>query len=58
MAVEVIQFGEIEEALAVHPGRFASEPVLHHYITKGTAYMESGMYDKAIQEFQKVLSPN
>ncbi len=55
MAVEVIQFGDIQEGAIVHTGRFASEPVVHHYITKGTAFMESGLYDKAIQEFQKGL---
>ncbi len=58
MAVEVIQFGDIDETPVIHAGRFASEPVLHHYITKGTAYLESGMYDKAIQEFQKGLAIN
>jgi serine/threonine protein kinase/tetratricopeptide (TPR) repeat protein len=58
MSVEVVQFGDVDESPLVHAGRFASEPVLHHYITKGTAYLESGMYDKAIQEFQKGLAIN
>ena len=58
MAVEVIQFGDMDESPLLQAGRFASEPVLHHYITKGTAYLESGMYDKAIQEFQKGLAIN
>jgi len=58
MSVEVIQFGDIDEINVAHPGRFASEPVLHHYITKGTAFLESGMFDKAIQEYQKGLEIN
>jgi tetratricopeptide (TPR) repeat protein len=58
MSVEVIQFGDVDEINVAHPGRFASEPVLHHYITKGTAFIESGMYDKAIQEYQKGLEIN
>ncbi len=56
MACIVVQFGEITEAQAIIPGRFPAAPVIHHYSTKGTAYLEQGMYDKAIEELQKGLA--
>jgi len=55
MAVSVIQFGEIAEGLRLSPGRFPIAPVIHHYVTKGTAYLEQGMWDKAISEFKRGL---
>ena len=55
MACVVIQFGDVGETQRISPGRFPAAPVIHHYVTKGTSYMEAGMYDKAIAEFQKGL---
>ena len=55
MACAVIQFGEITDPIAALTGRFPAAPVIHHYVTKGTAYLEEKMYDKAIAEFQKGL---
>jgi len=55
MACVVIQFGEVTEPQAVYTGHFPEAPVIHHYVTKGTAYLEEGMYEKAISEFEKGL---
>ncbi len=55
MAVNVIQFGDLIEAQRITPGRFPIAPVIHHYVTKGTTYLDEGMWDKAISEFQKGL---
>ena len=55
MACAVIQFGEITDPIAAIAGRFPAAPVIHHYVTKGTAYLEEKMYDKAIAEFLKGL---
>ncbi len=53
MACVVAQFGEITEAQMLTPGRFPAAPVIHHYVTKGTAYLDEGMWDKAISELLK-----
>jgi tetratricopeptide (TPR) repeat protein len=55
MACAVIQFGEISDPVGFGAGRFPAAPVIHHYVTKGTAYLEEKMYDKAIAELQKGL---
>jgi len=55
MACVVIQFGEVTEPQDALAGHFPEAPVIHHYVTKGTAYLEEGMYDKAILEFEKGL---
>jgi len=53
MSVVVVQFGDITEAQKFAPGRFPAAPVIHHYVTKGTSYLDEGMYDKAIDELLK-----
>ncbi|MCX6646785.1 MAG: protein kinase, partial [bacterium] len=55
MACAVVQFGEISDQIGALAGRFPAGPVIHHYVTKGTAYLEEKMYDKAIAEFLKGL---
>jgi serine/threonine protein kinase/serine/threonine protein phosphatase PrpC len=55
MACIVAQFGEISDSQFAIPGRFPMAPVIHHYVTKGTAYIEEGMWDKAISELQKAI---
>lgn len=55
MACVVTQFGEVADPIAGLTGRFPAAPVIHHYVTKGTAYLEEKMYDKAISEFHKGL---
>jgi serine/threonine protein kinase/tetratricopeptide (TPR) repeat protein len=55
----IVQFGEI---LAQMPKahRFHAAPVIHHYLQKGIAYYENGLYDQAINEFNKAydISPD
>jgi len=53
MSVVVVQFGDINESQKYAPGYFPAAPVIHHYVTKGTAYIEERMYDKAIEELLK-----
>ena len=48
----VIQFGEITESLP-KAHRFHAAPVIHHYLQKGTQYLENGLYDQAINEYNK-----
>ncbi|MFH1676393.1 MAG: protein kinase, partial [bacterium] len=55
MGCIVVQFGEVAENLGLQLGRFPIAPVIHHYVTRGTAYLEEGMIDKAIIEFLKGL---
>jgi len=55
MAVIVVQFGEVTEPIKSQPGYFPAAPVIHHYSTKGAAYLKEGMLDKAISEFEKGL---
>jgi len=55
MACVVVQFGDVAETQRFAPGQFPAAPVIHHYVTKGTAFLEEGMYDRAISEFEKGL---
>lgn len=55
MACVIVQFGEIVDSQFLAPGRFPAAPVIHHYVTKGTAYLQAGLYDKAIDELVKGL---
>jgi tetratricopeptide (TPR) repeat protein len=55
MACVVVQFGEVADTQWLSPGRFPAAPVIHHYVTRGTAYIEQGMYDRAIEELVKGL---
>ena len=55
MACVVVQFGKVNEGSVADSGRFPAAPVIHHYVTKGTAFLEAGMYDRAIAELVKGL---
>jgi serine/threonine protein kinase/tetratricopeptide (TPR) repeat protein len=54
----IVQFGEYTETI-LKTQKFHSAPVIHHYLQKGTSYLESGLYDQAINEYNKAydISP-
>jgi len=58
LASVVVQFGELIETLP-RTQRFHAAPIIHHYLQKGMQYLDNGLYDQAINEFNKAydISP-
>jgi serine/threonine protein kinase/tetratricopeptide (TPR) repeat protein len=52
LATVIVQFGELTVSIP-KAQKFHAAPVIHHYLQKGITYLESGLYDQAINEFNK-----